>query len=135
MATATLGGFLRRLKQAMAAESLTLLSDGELVERFLATHDEAAFQAILRRHGPMVFRVCRRVLPQEQDAEDAFQASFLVLAREARTIRKQESLASWLHGVAYRAALKARAAAARRRECEAAAGPARPAPLSDSVSC
>src|SRR5262249_15912165 len=134
MATATLGGFLRRLKQAMAAESLTLLSDGGLVERFLATHDEAAFQAILRRHGPMVFRVCRRVLPQEQDAEDAFQASFLVLAREARTIRKQESLASWLHGVAYRAALKARASAARRRKHEAqAAALARPA-LPDEVS-
>src|SRR5262245_59707050 len=121
MAPTTLGGFLRRLKQAMVAESLVLLSDRELVERFLATHDEAAFQAILHRHGPMVFRVCRRVLPSEQDAEDAFQATFLVLARAARTIRKQTSLASWLHGVAYRAALKARTSALRRRKHEAQA--------------
>jgi RNA polymerase sigma factor (sigma-70 family) len=133
--TATLGAFLRRLKQAMTAEALAPLPDRGLVEKFLATRDEAAFQAIIHRHGPMVFRVCRRVLHQEQDVEDAFQATFLVLAREARTIRKQASLASWLHGVAYRAALKARAGAVRRRECPAEAeGPARQAALPDDVS-
>jgi RNA polymerase sigma factor (sigma-70 family) len=131
----TLGGFLRRLKKAMAAESLAVLSERELVERFLSGHDEAAFQAILSRHGPMVFRVCRRVLSQEQDVEDAFQATFLVLAREAHKIRKQGSLASWLHGVAYRAALKARAGAARRRTCEARIkGPPPAAALPDEVS-
>jgi RNA polymerase sigma factor (sigma-70 family) len=134
-ASATLGGFLRRLKRAMAAEALVARSDHELVGQFLASHDETAFQAILHRHGPMVFRVCRRVLSQEQDVEDAFQATFLVLAREAQAIRKQASLASWLHGVAYRAALKARSHAARRRECEARAeGPAPTAPLPDEVS-
>jgi RNA polymerase sigma factor (sigma-70 family) len=117
----TLGGFLQQLKQSMAAESLAALSDQDLVERFLASYDEAAFQAILRRHGPMVFRVCRRTLHNEQDVEDAFQATFLVLARRARTIQKRGSLASWLHGVAYRAALKARARIARRREREATA--------------
>jgi RNA polymerase sigma factor (sigma-70 family) len=131
----TLGGFLRRLKKAMAAESLAVLAERELVERFLSAHDEAAFQAILSRHGPMIFRVCRRVLSQEQDVEDAFQATFLVLAREAHKIRKQGSLASWLHGVAYRAALKARAGAARRRTCEARVQvPPPAAALPDEVS-
>jgi RNA polymerase sigma factor (sigma-70 family) len=131
----TLGGFLRSLKKAMAAESLAALSERELVERLLAGHDEATFQAILSRHGPMVFRVCRRVLSQEQDVEDAFQATFLVLARAAHKIRKQGSLASWLHGVAYRAALKARASTARRRTCEARVrGPAPAVALPDEVS-
>jgi RNA polymerase sigma factor (sigma-70 family) len=130
----TLGGFLRRLKQSMAAEALGVLSDRELLERVLAAHDETAFQAILCRHGPMVFRVCRRVLHHEQDVEDAFQATFVVLARAARTIRKRGSLASWLHGVAYRAACKARACAARRRECAAPPeGPAQ-ARAADEVS-
>jgi RNA polymerase sigma factor (sigma-70 family) len=117
----TLDGFLRQLKQSMAAESLAALADYQLVEQFLASHDEAAFLAILRRHGPMVFGVCRRALANEQDVEDAFQGTFLVLAREGRTIRKQASLASWLHGVAYRVARKTRARAARRRECQAGA--------------
>jgi RNA polymerase sigma factor (sigma-70 family) len=134
MATATLGVFLQQLKQSMAAETLASLGDGELVERFLTGRDETAFQAILHRHGAMVFRVCRRVLRQEQDVEDAFQATFLVLARQAHTIRKQPSLASWLHGVAYRAALKLRAGARRRRECESQAqGPDRSS-LSDDVT-
>src|SRR5437762_14124351 len=115
MVTATLGSFLQRLKQASAADSLAPLSDRELVGRFLTARDETAFQAILQRHGPMVFRVCRRVLAGEQDAEDAFQATFLVLARQAGTIRKRASLASWLHGVAFRIACDARDGAARRR--------------------
>jgi RNA polymerase sigma factor (sigma-70 family) len=124
MATATLSGFLQHLRKAMAAETLTALSDRELVERFLESHEEAPFQALLQRHGPMVLRVCRRTLANEQDIEDAFQATFLVLAREARAIRKHESLASWLHGVAYRVSLDARKARARRRkhEAHAAAG-------------
>jgi hypothetical protein len=84
MATATLGGFLERLRKAMAAGTLSALSDRELVERFLASHEEASFRAILQRHGPMVLRVCRRVLSDEQDMEDAFQATFFVLARDAR---------------------------------------------------
>jgi RNA polymerase sigma factor (sigma-70 family) len=118
MATATLGGFLQHLRKAMAAETLASLSDCELVERFLASHDEASFQALLQRHGPMVLRVCRRALPDEQDVEDAFQATFLVLARDARAIRKHESLANWLHGVAYRVALDVQKARARRRKFE-----------------
>ena len=90
MATATLGGFLQHLRKVMAAETLASLSDRELVERYLASHEEAAFQALLHRHGPMVLRVCRRALSDEQDVEDAFQATFLVLARETRAIRKRD---------------------------------------------
>jgi RNA polymerase sigma factor (sigma-70 family) len=119
----------------MAAEALATVPDRELVEKFLTSHDEIAFQAMLQRHGPMVFRVCRRALAREQDVEDAFQATFLILAREARTIRKQEALASWLHGVAYRAALKARTRAARRRESTVQREEAdRQATLPDEVS-
>src|SRR5262249_20937061 len=123
MATANVSAFLRRLKRGMMAEALADESDRQLVERALAGRDEAAFEAILRRHGPMVYRVCWRVLQHHQDAEDAFQATFLVLAQRLRTVRKHGSLASWLHGVAYRVALKLKAQAAtrRRREEQAAA--------------
>jgi RNA polymerase sigma factor (sigma-70 family) len=122
MPTPSLPRFLAQLKQSMAAETLTDLSDSELLRRFLTTQDAAAFRALLHRHGPMVFRICRRVLGRDQDAEDAFQAVFLVLACQAGKIRKQTSLACWLHGVAYRTGLAAREALARRRKREAEAG-------------
>src|SRR5215470_15012055 len=118
MATAKLSNFLRRLTRGMVAETLADQSDRELVERFLAGQDEAVFEAIVRRHGTMVYRVCWRVLQHHQDAEDAFQATFLVLAQRLRTVRKHASLASWLHGVAYRVALKSKAHAATRRRHE-----------------
>jgi RNA polymerase sigma factor (sigma-70 family) len=100
------------------------LADRHLLERFVAARDEAAFAALLRRHGPMVLGVCRRVLHDAHEAEDAFQATFLVLVHKARSIGRPESLGPWLHGVAYRTAARARQAARRRaREREAAAMP------------
>src|SRR5215471_8031260 len=118
MATASMNAFLCRLTRGMVAETLREQSDRQLVERLLAGRDEAAFEAIVRRHGPMVYRVGWRVLQQEQDAEDAFQATFLILAQRLRTVRRHASLASWLHGTAHRVALKARAQAATRRRHE-----------------
>ena len=80
--------------------------------------EHAAFETIVRRHGPMVYRVCWRVLRREHETEDAFQATFLILARQIHTLRNQASLASWLHGIAHRVALKCRNQAAKRRACE-----------------
>jgi RNA polymerase sigma factor (sigma-70 family) len=88
--------------------------DRQLLEKFARQHDEAAFATLLRRHGPLVLGVCRRMLGQEQDVEDVFQATFLVLARKAAAIRKGEAVASWLYSVATRLARRARADAARR---------------------
>jgi RNA polymerase sigma factor (sigma-70 family) len=93
-------------------------TDRLLLERFLSRQDEAAFTTLVRRYGPMVLSVCRRVLDHVQDAEDAFQATFLVLVRKAWSIGNPELLGGWLYGVAYRVARKARARAASRREQE-----------------
>jgi RNA polymerase sigma-70 factor (ECF subfamily) len=94
------------------------LSDGQLLDWFVHQREEAAFAALVRRHGPMVLSVCRRVLRHSQDAEDAFQATFLVLAEKAPGLRQPELLANWLYGVAYRTALHARQRASRRSERE-----------------
>ncbi len=104
---------LRRLRVLAAVRTASALGDAELLGRFADAHDEAAFTALVERHGPMVLRVCRRILGHAQDAEDACQATFLVLARKAGSVRKRASAASWLFGVASRTARKLRANRAR----------------------
>jgi len=101
------------------------LSDSQLLERFAKQHDEGAFAVLVERHGPMVLRTCRRVLHDQHAAEDAFQATFLVLIRKAASIREGELLGNWLYGVAYRTAKRARAEAAQRfsRESRVSASP------------
>jgi RNA polymerase sigma factor (sigma-70 family) len=115
MAPTPFSPLLRYLRNRLGSAEAGAATDEQLLRRFAGGQEEGAFEALLRRHGPLVWGVCRRVLANEQDAEDAFQATFLVLVCKALSIRKQTSVASWLHGVAHRIALKARAEAARRR--------------------
>ncbi len=118
MAKQSLNGVLQHLRKVAAVQTYHGLSDRELLERFVGTHDEAAFTVLIERHGPMVLGVCRRALPNFHDAEDACQATFLVLARKAGSVRKKTSLSSWLHGVACRVAAKLTRDHARRKSRE-----------------
>src|SRR5262245_64792254 len=109
------------LRTLFGVGAIGRLSDGQLLDRFLARRDdvaEAAFAVLVERHGPMVLRTCRGILRDAHDAQDALQATFLVLARQAGSIRSRESVAGWLYGVACRVSARAKGEAVRRRVFE-----------------
>src|SRR4051794_25148404 len=106
MSSMRVGSLLDYLLRRVAPQASGEVSDAHLLERFAKAGDEAAFELLVWRHGPMVLSLCERMLHQEQDAEDAFQAAFMILARKARSIGKRASLASWLYKVAYRVACR-----------------------------
>lgn len=109
---------IQHLRRIVLRKDGADLTDAQLLEEYLSRREEAALAALVRRHGPMVWGVCRRILSNYHDAEDAFQATFLVLVRKAAAIASPELLANWLYGVAHQTALKARAMAAKRRTRE-----------------
>ena len=110
-----------QLQRLFQNGTLTGSTEGELLERFVARRDEAAFEVIVARYGPMVLHVCRQLLHDPDDVEDAFQATFLVLVRKANSLKRCDLLGNWLYGVAQRVALRARSLEARRRARAAAA--------------
>jgi RNA polymerase sigma factor (sigma-70 family) len=124
MSVGQLGTLLRHVRRLADVSSIDGLSDGQLLARFQADREESAFAALMRRHGRHVWNVCRHVLGHDQDAEDAFQATFLVLARKAGSIRSTEAVGSWLHGAAYRIAMRAKRDVAIRRKHEQRQHPA-----------
>jgi RNA polymerase sigma factor (sigma-70 family) len=122
MAIETLRAALRQINRLFAEGVVTGLSDAQLLERFHTQHDAGAFEALVGRHGPMVLSVCRGILRDPHDAEDAFQATFLVLVAKGRTIRGRDAVGGWLHQVAHRVAIQANTALARRRTLERQVG-------------
>src|SRR4051812_6381725 len=108
MATQTMWTLIQQMRRVALAQGGEL-SDALLLTRFVERRDADAFEVLVRRHGPMVLGTCRRVLRCPHDAEDAFQATFLVLARKADAVSPREMLPNWLYGVAYQTALKAKA--------------------------
>ncbi len=120
MTGSPIGGALRQMHHLFVEGTAAGLPDGQLLERFLARGDGAAFAALVQRHGPMVLGICHSILRNPADAEDAFQATFLVLVCKGRSIRGQESLGGWLRQVAHRVAVQAGADAVRRRAREQA---------------
>ena len=118
MATGKGSAVVNQMRRRIGAETVAGLPEWQLVERFATTGDESAFEAIVARFGPMILGVCRRVLSDEADVDDAFQATFFVLVRKSRTLGRSVALGHWLYGVAYRVALRARADARRRRSRE-----------------
>jgi RNA polymerase sigma factor (sigma-70 family) len=122
---------LQQLRLSLGSREAGTLSDGQLLGRWTADRDEAAFELLVRRHGPMVLGVCRRLLGHVQDAEDAFQATFLALVRKADAIHKQAAISSWLYKVAYRVALRARTRSASRPVCSARLEDVAGAPVQD----
>jgi RNA polymerase sigma factor (sigma-70 family) len=117
-AIAGLNRLVRNMRRAALVRAPAVVPDGRLLESFLTQRDDAAFAQLVKRHGPMVLGVCTRVIGNVHDAEDAFQAVFLVLARKAGSIVPRDLVGNWLYGVAYRTALQARSRLARRRARE-----------------
>jgi RNA polymerase sigma factor (sigma-70 family) len=115
MATSGTEAILHHLRQMVVRADRIALTDGQLLEAFVSGRDTAAFESLVRRHGPMVLGVCRRILRDWHDAEDAFQASFLVLARKAASVSPRERVGNWLYGVAQMTAVRLRAANAKQR--------------------
>jgi RNA polymerase sigma factor (sigma-70 family) len=122
MASTQAGTILRHIR-GLTADLAGEVTDSDLLARYTDAHEEAAFAALVRRHGPLVLGVCRRVLGNADDAEDAFQAAFLALARKAESIRKRESVGCWLYRVAFHTAMRARGQAAARKKVERQASP------------
>ena len=118
MTSSRMNGVLRHLQRAVIRRDGAGLTDGQLLDGFLTDGEEAAFEALVRRHGPMVLGVCQRVLANPHDAEDAFQATFLVFVRKAASIAQRGLLSNWRYGTAYRTALEARSTRLRRRARE-----------------
>jgi RNA polymerase sigma factor (sigma-70 family) len=110
------------LERIFQGETVSGLSEWQLLTRYLEHRDELAFAALVARHGPMVMGTCRRMLARGADAEDAFQATFLVLVRRARSLGPRDAIGPWLHGVAARVSMRARSQAARRMRVEPSAG-------------
>src|SRR5262245_30895137 len=131
MAAGQLDGVVRHLRTTALLQGGDDATDAHLLDALVARRDDAAFAALLRRHGPMVWGVCRRLLRNVHDAEDAFQAAFIVFVRKAASIKRRHLLGNWLYGTAYRAALEARAAArrhAREKQVNQMPQPAAPPP-------
>jgi RNA polymerase sigma factor (sigma-70 family) len=118
MVTEPAGKVSRRANEESRLQGTGVATDAGLLERFAAGHDPAAFAELVNRHGPMVLRVCRRVLGNSHDADDAFQATFVILVKKAASVAQRERLANWLYGVAYRVALQVREDVSRRRSRE-----------------
>ncbi len=116
MAKHPLGAVVQTLSRAAAPNGVC--ADADLLDAFIRAGDQAAFETLLKRHGPMVMGVCRRIAQHAQDAEDAFQATFLILARKAASLARKELLSGWLYGVAFRVARRSRTMAARRQSRE-----------------
>src|SRR5205085_8211389 len=134
MASTTAGALLNRLRHILVPHTGAATTDAWLLARFRADRAEDAFEALVRRHGPMVLGVCRRILGNEQDAEDAFQATFLVLARKAASVAARDSVGSWLYQVARHMAMKARKRADDRKGRERRAAARRPTDPPEEIS-
>src|SRR5262249_37401354 len=118
MSNDAVNGILTQIHRESAAGDGAARTDGELLGAFIERRDESAFESLVRRHGSMVFGVCRRILGHQQDAEDAFQATFVVLARKAPSVVPRDVVGNWLYGVAYQTAVRVQALNLKRQNRE-----------------